>query len=117
MASHLIIPESPMIQTGFPSPDVNRPESSSSRHHAPLPRFLADPSPSAILPLLEEARIERDSKGKGNDLRTRLILRHAIKWAVERWDTDLLSWLINLKDEWVSDPSSTLLLILMMIGV
>lgn len=99
-----LISESPVIQSGFSSPDIGKIESSSSRR-LPSPRFLHDPSPSTLLPLLEAARIgvdEDGGKGKGNDLRTRLILRHALQWGVERGDVELVAWLISLPGEWVS---------------
>jgi hypothetical protein len=98
----LIILESPMIHSGFPSPDLRRSESSGSRYPPPhLSVFLSQPSPASLLPLLEDAQRIPNGKGKGNDLRTRLILRHALQWAVERCDIDLVSWLINLDGRWV----------------
>lgn len=97
----LLVPESPMLHSGFPSPDLRRSESSSSRYSPP--RFLANPSPSTLAPILQEAQVESgSSKGKGNDLRTRVILRHALRWAVDRMDVDLMAWLVGLDGHSVS---------------
>jgi hypothetical protein len=51
--------------------------------------------------MLEEAKKDEGSEGKGSDLRTRLILRHAIRWGIERGDLDLIAWLTGLKGQWV----------------
>jgi hypothetical protein len=105
--AELLVPESPMILSGFTSPDLRRSESSSSRSHTP-PRFLTDPSPATLAPLLQQAQAESEScKGKGNDLRTRVILRHALRWAVERMDVDLIAWLVSLDGVFVSNIGSS----------
>lgn len=95
------VPSSP-LHSPFPSPDVRQTAPSSSRTPAypPTPRFLIDPTPSSILALLQEADQSSSPKGKGNDLRSALILRHSLKWAIERSDFDLISWLTNLTGEW-----------------
>lgn len=100
--SELLVPESPMVYSGFPSPDLRRTESSTSRSY-PTPRFLSDPSPATLAPLLQQSQAENESsKGKGNDLRTRVILRHALRWAVDRMDLDLMAWLVSLDGVLVS---------------
>lgn len=91
-----------MLQSGYESPDRRRSEATSSRPLPAGPRFLVDPTPATLLPLLEEARGDEGGKGKGNDLRTRLILRHAIRRGIERGDVDLITWLIALEGDWVS---------------
>jgi hypothetical protein len=101
-----LVPESPTLLSACPSPDIRQQEPSGSRH-APVPRFLADPSPSSISALLHESSPEAGSagsegKGKGNDLRSRLILRHAVVWAVARGDVELVAWLTSLDGPWVS---------------
>ncbi|WVF67327.1 hypothetical protein IAT40_002078 [Kwoniella sp. CBS 6097] len=92
----------------------------------PEPRFLNDPSPSNILPLLEaelglvedpssssSRTNEAPAKGttcdgeaeaegaqeRDRELRAGLILRRAIKWAVERCDGELIGWLVGLEGQ------------------
>ena len=96
-----MIPESPLIRSEYNSPDFRRPEATSSRAVPPGPRFLSNPTPNTVLKMLEEARRGEASKGKGNDLRTRLILRHAMKWGIERGDLDLIACLTELTGDWV----------------
>ncbi|WVQ94923.1 hypothetical protein IAU59_002009 [Kwoniella sp. CBS 9459] len=90
----------------------------------PEPRFLNDPSPSNILPLLQAELGEEEgapysssspatvsspaqhihSEGgdkiveeRDRELRAGLILRRAVKWAVERCDGELIGWLVGLE--------------------
>ncbi|WWD19847.1 hypothetical protein CI109_104314 [Kwoniella shandongensis] len=117
--AHILVPESPLIDKSLGSPDhrtmqgdgvmesglsfdMNGGRGSSrglnrtgSYKRSPEPRFLNDPSPSTLLPLLEEADMQ-----EGNDLRTKLILRYAIRWGVERGDVDLIAWLVGLEGHW-----------------
>ncbi|KAK8853419.1 hypothetical protein IAR55_004125 [Kwoniella newhampshirensis] len=115
--AHILVPESPLIDRSLGSPDRRAMEGgmmadtlsvdggsggggsslrgvkrSNSYNRSPEPRFLADPSPSTLLPLLEEA----ESSG----LRLRLILRHAIRWGVQRGDVELISWLVGFEGLW-----------------
>ena len=57
-------------------------------------RFLANPSLTTILPLLEDA--EKVFKQDGCS-RLSLLLRHTLRWAVERMDVDLIPWLTCLQ--------------------
>jgi hypothetical protein len=124
-ATHAQIPESPSLNTPFLSPD-HHPEASSSRLHRYVipdldpsptdsyrthpsyptqqhtPRFLTSPTPATLLPLLEaEAKSTSSPHGKGNTLRTALILRHAIRWGVDHGEVDLIAWLAGLTGSWV----------------
>ncbi|ORX40447.1 DIL domain-domain-containing protein [Kockovaella imperatae] len=98
----MTVPESPMTGSSFPSPDLRHPPSSSRGRvvSTPLPLFLSDPSPSSLLPQLEQTR--SGAKGKGNEVRAALILRLSLQWAIERADVDLLGWLLSLDDPWRS---------------
>ncbi|WVR09630.1 hypothetical protein IAU60_006703 [Kwoniella sp. DSM 27419] len=82
----------------------------SYKRSTPEPRFLHDPSPSSILALLE-AEAEADQAGsprvadetdpaRDAELRTGLILRRAVRWAVERCDAELMAWLVGLEGLW-----------------
>ena len=125
--SQVLTPESPLVFSAFPSPDLRPSEASSSllqpsassspllfdrglnafsphrslthSSQQPSPRFLSDPSPSTILSLLEEA--ESSLSKKATTLRSALILRCAIRWAVEHADTELIAWLVALQGRWV----------------
>ncbi|WWC91930.1 uncharacterized protein L201_006882 [Kwoniella dendrophila CBS 6074] len=137
--SHVLVPESPLIDLTMSSPDhrglqVETASITSSttgngitsgQYHGssslgessrrglhrsgsykrvPEPRFLADPSPANILPLLDAQKSKsnnNDDDGDiGRELRLGLILRRSIKWAVERCDTDLIGWLVGLEGKW-----------------
>ncbi|WRT70013.1 uncharacterized protein IL334_007006 [Kwoniella shivajii] len=122
--SHVLVPESPLIDLTMASPDhrglqvetasisSGRAGSSSallrssSHRRSPEPRFLSDPSPSNILQLLEAQElgtssgdVEEDSE-RGRQLRMGLILRRALKWGVERCDAELIGWLVELEGKW-----------------
>ncbi|WVQ83667.1 hypothetical protein IAT38_005810 [Cryptococcus sp. DSM 104549] len=103
MAQGGFIPESPVIDQTLASPDHRTMESGTRLHRngsykrVPEPRFLNDPSPSTLLPLLEE---EETKHGEGGELRTGLILRHAMRWAVERGEVELVAWLTGLDGRW-----------------
>jgi hypothetical protein len=69
--------------------------------YAPTP-LLADPTPFNILPRLESPLpVPEGNEPEGSQqLRSALILRHAIQWAVRHRDTDLISWLVSLEGRW-----------------
>ncbi|ORY31607.1 hypothetical protein BCR39DRAFT_86241 [Naematelia encephala] len=101
-----LVPESPVVTSGIPSPHLRQFEPLSSKlhrsrsyspHHSP-PRFLSDPSPETLRPLLEQA--EAGKRHDGNALRLALILRWAIRWAVEHGDVELIAWLVGLDGTW-----------------
>lgn len=64
------------------------------------PRFLSDPSPRTILALLEDADGLHSSE-EDDGLRTSIILRHGIRWAVEHADIGLIAWFVGLQGIWV----------------
>ena len=67
----------------------------SSASSAPNP--LLDYSPTVILLRLEEALAQDE---ENSDLRTSLILRHSLQYAVEHGNVELISWLVGLQGEW-----------------
>jgi hypothetical protein len=51
--------------------------------------------------------VSGDIKGKGRQgEEPRVVLQHALRWAVERSDIGLITWLCGLDGKWVSDSSS-----------
>nr|KIR49115.1 DIL and ankyrin domain-containing protein [Cryptococcus bacillisporus CA1280] len=106
------VPESPVIDrdAGTDSPDVHGDHGafagpSRSFRKAPTPLFLNDPSPQTILPLLEEEEVAQELCGnvdEDRELRTTLILRHALQWGIERGDVELVNWLVSLNGRWQS---------------
>ncbi|WWC72229.1 uncharacterized protein I206_106191 [Kwoniella pini CBS 10737] len=123
--SHILVPESPLIDLTMSSPDhrnlietasitsstcgvigeeksKNSIKRSGSYKRQIEPRFLNDPSPSNILSLLEtqESSNNDDNGDLGRELRIGLILRRSIKWAIERSDTELIGWLVGLEGKW-----------------
>ncbi|WVW86391.1 hypothetical protein I302_108437 [Kwoniella bestiolae CBS 10118] len=118
--SHVLVPESPLIDLSMSSPDhrglqaetasiassagggrggMNR---SGSYKRPPEPRFLSDPSPDNILPLLQAQESDNnDDDGEiGRELRMGLILRRALMFAVERCEGELIGWLSGLEGRW-----------------
>lgn len=78
---------------------------SRSFRKAPTPLFLNDPCPQTILPLLEEEEVAQElceNVDEDRELRTTLILRHALQWGIERGDIELVNWLVSLNGRWVS---------------
>ncbi|WVQ75629.1 hypothetical protein IAR50_005258 [Cryptococcus sp. DSM 104548] len=95
------VPESPVLDRDFGmmlSPGYRSGESSTRGiGSAPEPRFLSDPSPQSIFPLLDE---DEQHATQESDLRKALILRHAVHWGVERGDVDLVNWICGLEGRW-----------------
>ncbi|ADV23353.1 DIL and ankyrin domain-containing protein [Cryptococcus gattii E566] len=106
------VPESPVIDrdAGTDSPDAHGDHGafagpSRSFRKAPTPLFLNDPSPQTILPLLEEEEVAQElceNVDEDRELRTTLILRHALQWGIERGDVELVNWLVSLNGRWRS---------------
>nr|KIR88617.1 DIL and ankyrin domain-containing protein [Cryptococcus tetragattii IND107] len=104
------VPESPVIDrdAGTDSPDVHGDHGafagpSKSFRKAPTPLFLNDPSSQTILPLLEEEEVAQElceNVDENRELRTTLILRHALQWGIERGDVELVNWLVSLNGRW-----------------
>ncbi|WWC95155.1 hypothetical protein V866_002009 [Kwoniella sp. B9012] len=126
--SHVLVPESPLIDLTMSSPDhrglqaetasiasstgtgvegvrsrSGLKRSGSHRRGPPEPRFLSDPSPENILPLLQAQESPNNDDGgeMGRELRIGLILRRALKFGVERCDSELIGWLVGLEGRWV----------------
>nr|ODN81341.1 DIL and ankyrin domain-containing protein [Cryptococcus depauperatus CBS 7841] len=97
MAGHGV-PESPVINKdmGMVSPGCIGESSTQNYKTHPEPRFLNDPTPQTIYPLLED----EEQGGEEDGSRTALVLRHALYWGIERGDIDLVNWLVSLKDKW-----------------
>ncbi|KIR51965.1 DIL and ankyrin domain-containing protein [Cryptococcus gattii Ru294] len=106
------VPESPVIDrdAGTDSPDAHGDHGafagpSRSFRKAPTPLFLNDPCPQTILPLLEEEEVAQElceNVDEDRELRTTLILRHALQWGIERGDVELVNWLVSLNGRWRS---------------
>ncbi|OWZ38264.1 DIL and ankyrin domain-containing protein [Cryptococcus neoformans c8] len=106
------VPESPIIDrdAGTDSPGVGHNQEgfagpSRSYRKAPTPQFLNDPSPQTILPLLQEEEVAQEPNenvDEDRELRTTLILRHALQWGIERGDVELVNWLVSLNGRWRS---------------
>ncbi|OCF34276.1 hypothetical protein I316_04230 [Kwoniella heveanensis BCC8398] len=147
--NHVLVPESPLIDLTLSSPDHRGLQAETSSLHSsvvggegghavgssssraglrransykrqPEPRFLNDPSPSNILPLLQAelgddpasshtgpatrggadgADDGQNVEERDRELRAGLILRRAVKWAVERCDVELIGWLVGLEGQ------------------
>lgn len=57
------------------------------------------------MPLLEEEEVTQElceNVDENRELRTTLILRHALQWGIERGDVELVNWLVSLNGRWVS---------------
>ncbi|KAK4688691.1 hypothetical protein P7C73_g1422, partial [Tremellales sp. Uapishka_1] len=93
-----MVPESPIVDMAFASPDIRGESSAGLSRNTSFPsRFLPPPSPDTLLPILEESM---RNPSPGNDLRSSLVLRHAIRYGVEHGDGELVGWLINLGGAW-----------------
>ena len=102
----LLVPDSPTV-TAFPSPGTDAGPSKLQQSVIPLPHILRTPTPASVQALLDDPPVpgspELRSPGSSYDPyearnpRAALILRHALMYAVERCDADLLAWLVGLK--------------------
>lgn len=68
--------------------------------------LLADPNPSNIRARLENPLPVPDEHGPDQyptdtqEVRAALVLRHALRWAVDHGDLELITWLADLEGKW-----------------
>ncbi|GFZ51039.1 hypothetical protein JCM24511_08797 [Saitozyma sp. JCM 24511] len=107
-----VVPESPVVLDAYQSPEFRGPEASTSRLRNPsyplshTPLLLADPNPSNIRARLENPLPVPDEHGPDQyptdtqEVRAALVLRHALRWAVDHGDLELITWLADLEGKW-----------------
>lgn len=62
--------------------------------------MLSEPTAEGISVLLADDTAAADPSEE--ELRGPLVLRHALRWAVERCDVELVAWLAALDGRWVN---------------
>jgi hypothetical protein len=95
------------LSTGFPVTTIltTRPSVRVAIRDKAHPFVSVHPTPESVKAVLEAASAESgDTKGKSRETSQNpgAVLHHALRWAVERSDLELINWICSLEEEWVS---------------
>lgn len=80
---------------------ISRPSVHVASRDTSHPFISTHPTTESVAAILQ-AEVSGDTKGKGRQgEEPREVLHHALRWAVERSDVGLVTWLCGLDGEWV----------------
>jgi hypothetical protein len=85
---------------------ISRPSVHVASRDSSHPFISSHPTSESVAAILQD-EVSGDIKGKGRQgEEPRVVLQHALRWAVERSDIGLITWLCGLDGKWVSSIAS-----------